>query len=124
MRAKIAIGLLILFCTVELSSLLPYAQYYLNYDYISEVLCINKEQPMTMCYGKCYLSDQLNKATNRDDGGVPNPQVEWQKQPLTLNNMQQYSLIAFKEDLTMKHFEFATKLQNRHTQPPTPPPEC
>lgn len=30
-----------------------------NRDYIAEVLCINKEKPITMCYGRCFLDRNL-----------------------------------------------------------------
>ena len=35
--------------------------YKINQDFIAEVLCINKEKSMTLCKGKCYLVDQLQK---------------------------------------------------------------
>jgi hypothetical protein len=33
-----------------------------NRDYIAEVLCINKEKPITMCYGQCFLDRNLSLA--------------------------------------------------------------
>lgn len=30
-----------------------------NRDYIATVLCINKEKPITMCYGQCFLDRNL-----------------------------------------------------------------
>ncbi len=33
-----------------------------NRDYIAEVLCINKEKPITMCYGQCFLDRNLSIA--------------------------------------------------------------
>jgi hypothetical protein len=31
----------------------------LNRQYIADVLCINKEEPITMCYGQCFLEKNL-----------------------------------------------------------------
>lgn len=33
-----------------------------NRDYIAQVLCINKEKPITMCYGQCFLDRNLSLA--------------------------------------------------------------
>lgn len=32
----------------------------LNREYIAEFLCINKEEPITMCYGQCFLKKNLD----------------------------------------------------------------
>ena len=34
----------------------------LNRDYIAEVLCINKEEPLTICHGQCFLNKNLKVA--------------------------------------------------------------
>ena len=39
----------------------PVIEYLVNYDYISRVLCINKDKPQLQCDGKCYLMKQLAK---------------------------------------------------------------
>ncbi len=38
------------------------ANYAIDYDYISEVFCINKDKPKSKCNGKCHLAKQLKKA--------------------------------------------------------------
>ena len=45
--------------------LVPYLDYYFNYDYITKVLCINKDKPEKRCNGKCHLAMELKK-TNDD----------------------------------------------------------
>jgi hypothetical protein len=44
---------------------LIYLDFETRKEYISEVLCINKTKPMTICGGKCYLVSQLNKAQDK-----------------------------------------------------------
>jgi len=39
----------------------PYLDYFLNYNYISNVLCINKNKVGSCCKGKCHLKVQLQK---------------------------------------------------------------
>lgn len=34
-------------------------EYVLDYEYISKVLCVNKEKPALKCNGKCHLMKQL-----------------------------------------------------------------
>lgn len=39
----------------------------INEDFISEVLCINKDKPSLKCNGKCYLSAKLKEAEKQED---------------------------------------------------------
>jgi len=58
---RILIILLTLVMTFK--PVLPLADYVINYDYISEVLCINKSKPELSCNGKCHLKSELAKAS-------------------------------------------------------------
>lgn len=49
-----------------LKPILPLVDYGLNYDYISKVLCINKEKPQMHCNGKCHLMKELAKASESE----------------------------------------------------------
>jgi hypothetical protein len=48
----------------------------INRDFIATVLCINKEKPLTMCNGKCYLSEQLKKAEEQEEQQAPTSKKE------------------------------------------------
>ena len=43
----------------------------INRDFISEVLCINRDKPMTICSGRCYLTSQLEKADEKENEQAP-----------------------------------------------------
>lgn len=45
----------------------PIAEYIVNYDYIVNTLCENKDRPQLQCNGKCYLSKQLAKEAEQKD---------------------------------------------------------
>lgn len=60
-RNFISVFFLALYLTTVFSSVLPYIEYMVNYDYISTVLCINKEVKESTCHGKCHLSKQIGK---------------------------------------------------------------
>lgn len=42
---------------------LPVFDYIINYDYIANELCENKEKPELKCNGKCHLKKELAKAS-------------------------------------------------------------
>ncbi len=45
-----------------LKPLFPVLEYALNYEYISKVLCENKDKPEMKCNGKCHLMKEMAKA--------------------------------------------------------------
>ena len=48
----------------------------INQDFIEDVLCINKNKPMTLCNGKCYLSQQLKDAEEQEEKRAPTSKQE------------------------------------------------
>lgn len=46
--------------------LAPLVEYAVNYQYISEVLCINRSNPELHCNGKCYLGKEIAKTNDTD----------------------------------------------------------
>ncbi|HIB36540.1 hypothetical protein [Mesonia sp.] len=60
----------IVFTTLYLVAMLkpvePILEYCFNYNYIVEVLCVNKEKPRLNCNGKCYLMKQLQKQSSEN----------------------------------------------------------
>lgn len=43
---------------------MPLVEYAVNYAYVSEVLCINKNKPESNCHGKCYLGKEIANEMN------------------------------------------------------------
>jgi hypothetical protein len=58
----------ILYLLAMIRPMLPVLEYYANYDYIANELCINKDKPYLECNGKCYLETELQKMNG--DAGV------------------------------------------------------
>ncbi len=44
----------------------PFVEYAINYDYISKVLCINKDKPELQCNGKCQLMKKIEQQQEDD----------------------------------------------------------
>ena len=65
MRNIVSIALIGLFLLTFFKPIMPYVDYALRYDYISQVLCINKEKPQTTCKGKCYLEKQIKNSSKK-----------------------------------------------------------
>jgi hypothetical protein len=84
---------------------LPIIEYIVNYDYIVDELCENKEKPILTCNGKCYLEEQVKNQQNYNhDQKIPQvPKLDLEKF-LTLKNKQfSYNLIA-DEKIRQKSF--------------------
>ncbi len=46
---------------------LIYLDFEVRNDYISKVLCIERNKPITVCGGSCYLTDKLNEAQEQQE---------------------------------------------------------
>ena len=49
-----------------LKPVVPFLEYAVNYDYITQVLCENKAAPELECNGKCHLMKELAKASENE----------------------------------------------------------
>jgi hypothetical protein len=49
-----------------LKPVFPVIDYIVNYEYISKVLCVNKDKPKMHCNGKCHLMKELAKASENE----------------------------------------------------------
>jgi hypothetical protein len=56
----------ILVIVLLIKPILPVLEYVVNYEYISKVLCINKDKPQLHCNGKCHLMKELVKASDTE----------------------------------------------------------
>ena len=67
--------------------------YYSNFEFITEVLCLNRNEPVTACNGSCYLRIQLHEPDNQIFGwelnfyAIPH-------NPLNLKNISEVKVSA------------------------------
>ena len=59
-----------------LQPVIPILEYEFNKDFISEVLCINKEVKKGNCEGSCHLLEQLKKATSKTDSPATQGKIQ------------------------------------------------
>lgn len=62
------LSILLIYLMTTFRFLAPVVHYQLDYTYISEVLCLNRDQPQLACKGKCQLRKNL-KALQTDRAG-------------------------------------------------------
>jgi len=62
-----------------LKSLFPLFDYTVNYNYISNKLCVNRTQPELHRNGKCDLSKELAKSSQEDTSPFPKPKFHSKK---------------------------------------------
>lgn len=53
--------IIIIALIVFFKPVIPVLEYFVNYDYVSKVLCENKDKPKMKCNGKCHLMKELAK---------------------------------------------------------------
>ncbi|MDN5200357.1 hypothetical protein QQ008_03270 [Fulvivirgaceae bacterium BMA10] len=81
LRALLAIGFIFLYLGGLLKPIAPLIEYYANQDYIAEFLCINKDEPITVCNGQCYLANKL-KDSQQEENQEALPGVKMEDYPI------------------------------------------
>ncbi|UII80410.1 hypothetical protein [Flagellimonas sp. CMM7] len=71
------IAIILFSLSILAKPLYPIAEYIVNYDYIVNNLCENKDKPVLNCDGKCYLSKLIAKESKESE---KNPFGEKQSQ--------------------------------------------
>ncbi len=87
-----------------LSKVWIYADFKINQDYIAEVFCVNKDEPMTMCYGSCYLTAEMQKT---DDTA--------QNQQAPANQKNKVEINYFVSESTEESSEFSELIASSKT---------
>ena len=75
---------------------LPIIEYIVNYDYIVDELCENRDKPILTCNGKCYLEEQVKHQQNQNhDQKMPQvPKLDLEKFFTIKNKQFSYTLIT------------------------------
>jgi hypothetical protein len=83
--------------------------YHLNKEYISNQLCINKNNPSLHCNGRCYLSKQLKKA---EEGEKQSTQSFKEKDEIFSDDMHDISVAYFP---AFSVISFVTYIPHQHS---------
>ena len=99
--------------------IVPVIDYIINYDYIAEQLCENRNKPILACNGKCYVAKEIEKtlpATPIDNKSRIFT-IDFEKYPVTtlfrgkyvvlnFNHLQKSKFIYSKNEEVKNHIEF------------------
>ena len=91
-----------------LKPILPVLEYVVNYEYISKVLCVNKDKPMLHCNGKCQLMKELAKASENE-------------KPISdkKNSTQEFEVLFFENiklfELNPKFYSVVTQINDNYS---------
>lgn len=73
----------------------PFLEYVCNYDYIANVLCINKDKVELNCNGKCYLMTKLAEESKEASNSEKRIPLEYTFSILFLNKIQDFKPTFF-----------------------------
>lgn len=98
-----------------LKPVFPVIEYIVNYDYISQVLCVNKDKPAMHCNGKCHLLQELAKAS--DDEKSNSPSSNKKTNTNTLNDLfvNDINSFVFSNETTVVPFVLNSKYTNLYS---------
>ena len=71
MRAFLTISFIAILSLPTILKVWILVDFKIHQDYIAEVLCINRDEPITMCNGSCYLKDRLQEAEEKEQEQIP-----------------------------------------------------
>lgn len=122
MKKVTAIALILVMSMQCLYKLGVITYFNLNREYIAEVLCINKEKPITMCNGQCFLNKNLklvDESTSEDEAlPTGKQQIDF---PVFLISKPAIPLQQ-TVSLTQGNFHYTLSLSSKHLSAPFHPP--
>lgn len=122
LKSIISYLLLTFFSISLIRPVVPVVDYFVNFEYIAEVLCLKKEVPESSCNGKCYLLKQIeDNKSDRPENGVP--QTQWEILLLSIHEPMSYDLFFEQVDTKLVFRPSVISLKSHLFSPDTPPPE-
>jgi hypothetical protein len=105
MQKLLIILLLPLYLLTTVRTVVPFIGYAMNYHYIAEQLCENRDKPELHCNGKCHVAKEVQAQSDKEkqEGTKERTQsVDWsclllttQDEPLLPSREISYSAIEF-----------------------------
>ena len=92
----------------------PVVDYVVNYEYIVNVLCENKDRPEMECNGKCHLGKELAKEAGANQKNPFNGKTSKTEIPqfIISENVSEYSFAAENELVSIENIGYKTNLNS------------
>jgi hypothetical protein len=103
LKKSTALILLLAFFAMTFSRTIIITSFWARQDYITKIICENRNRPVMECWGSCYLSKKLKKEDHKDQEN-PERKVENKVESISYQENQyftqppvSFSKIAYKE---------------------------
>lgn len=113
-----------LYVYVSVAPVIPYLEYLINYDYIKNELCENKDVPESNCNGMCHVKKQIKKIDNSDDKqDSPIPKVKITRVDGIFSECNPSIVLTpeFEETTQLTRYKFS--VQSSEIKITSPPPQ-
>jgi hypothetical protein len=92
----------------------PVVEYVVNYDYIVNVLCENKDKPEMHCNGKCHLTKELAKEAGAEDKNPFNSKTSKTEIPqfIISENISEYTFASATKITSFKNIGYKPNLNS------------
>ena len=97
----------------------PLIDYTINYKYITEELCIERDNPDNNCHGSCYLSSEIEREVN-PSSEEKTVVLDFVKIPLLVFS---FNNNYFPKTLSIKYLSIQSNILKNSPKPITPPPQ-
>lgn len=92
----------------------PVVEYVVNYDYIVNVLCENKDKPEMQCNGKCHLTKELAKEAGAEDKNPFNNKTSKTEIPqfIISENISEFAFASETEIASLENIGYKPNLNS------------
>lgn len=124
MRKTACYIVLSLYALVLIRPAIPFLGYMINYDYITQVLCINKDNPTLNCNGSCFLTQDIQKTqlTEMEEGQITFPILDLGIFVLAFQDINSYDLSLIELDVSPDYYFYnmgdTSNYHNKIIHPP------
>ncbi len=92
----------------------PVVDYVVNYDYIVNVLCVNKDKPQMHCNGKCHLTKELAKEAGAENKNPFSSKTSKTEIPqfIIFENIKEYTFASEDELFSVENIGYNPNLNS------------
>jgi hypothetical protein len=119
LKTTLTLSLAFLFLLQSFTRTFIIVNYQVNKDYISNVLCENKEKKAMHCEGKCHLKKELDKEEKNESTPTGSSKEKFE---ITLYNSIHEEKIVFEEVTVKPVFAYTANLTDKVVVPVFHPP--
>lgn len=110
------------FFVAQMKPLLPHIGYYLNYDYITSELCIERKVADSNCHGNCFLEEKIQEQASSTEERTPSTALDTEQTHWLCYQTTQSHASPNNSSTYFTHDRTNKKVATLLIEVPTPPP--